>query len=255
MVAARLRGRDRWSAGSRRGSLHAKRRSTWSGAGADVVTRSMTNDTAASGCDELQPRRLRGEQGRRAQRVEFQQQVLAQVLFLFAVALRPAAMSYPSRRDADLLPRGEDEQADEHRADGDAGPQAPQARAVDLADRRVLHVARARRSRSRCCSCEPLDHAQLRAARARIRVASRRRPASAACASRARRPAAPVGASARNVCLTMRSSSEWNAMTASRPPARSRDAAVARNASSRSSSWFTRMRSAWNVRVAGSMRW
>ena len=62
-------------------------------------------------------------------------------------------------------------------------------------------------------------------------------------------------ASARSVCFTMRSSSEWNVMTTSRAPTRSRRAAASRNRSSPSSSRFTQMRSAWNVRVAGSMRW
>ena len=51
----------------------------------------------------------------------------------------------------------------------------------------------------------------------------------------------------------MRSSSEWNATTTSRPPgARIRSAAASAAASSPSSS-LTKMRSAWNVRVAGWM--
>ena len=51
----------------------------------------------------------------------------------------------------------------------------------------------------------------------------------------------------------MRSSSEWNETTTSRPPGlRMRSAAAARAASSPSSS-LTKMRSAWNVRVAGWM--
>ena len=51
--------------------------------------------------------------------------------------------------------------------------------------------------------------------------------------------------------LTMRSSSEWNATTTSRPPSpRMRSDAASASASS-SSSRLTKMRSAWNVRVAG----
>ncbi len=60
--------------------------------------------------------------------------------------------------------------------------------------------------------------------------------------------------SARSVCFTMRSSSEWKLITASRPPACSRAAARPRNSSSPSSSPLTQMRSAWKVRVAGSIR-
>src|SRR5579884_2915971 len=61
-------------------------------------------------------------------------------------------------------------------------------------------------------------------------------------------------ASARKVCLTIRSSSEWNVITTSRAPARSRRAAESRKRSRSSSSRLTQMRSAWNVRVAGSIR-
>ena len=55
----------------------------------------------------------------------------------------------------------------------------------------------------------------------------------------------------RSVCFTTRSSSEWNAITTRRPPGASRRHASSTNRSSPSSSSFTRMRSAWNVRVAG----
>ena len=56
--------------------------------------------------------------------------------------------------------------------------------------------------------------------------------------------------SARNV-LTMRSSSEWNETTTSRPPGLSMRSAAASAATSSASSSLTKMRSAWNVRVAG----
>ena len=49
----------------------------------------------------------------------------------------------------------------------------------------------------------------------------------------------------------MRSSSEWNATTTSRPPGLSTCSAAARPAASSASSSLTKMRSAWNVRVAG----
>ena len=66
-----------------------------------------------------------------------------------------------------------------------------------------------------------------------------------------RRAAAVRPASARSRRFTMRSSSEWKAMTHRRPPGRRQSAATARNRSSSPSSSLTAMRSAWNVRVAG----
>ena len=54
--------------------------------------------------------------------------------------------------------------------------------------------------------------------------------------------------------FTMRSSSEWNATTTSRPPSRSTASAAPSARASSSSSRLTKMRSAWNVRVAGWMR-
>ena len=52
-------------------------------------------------------------------------------------------------------------------------------------------------------------------------------------------------------CLTIRSSSEWKLMTASRPPGASTSKAPASPRSSWPSSSFTNMRRAWKVRVAG----
>ena len=60
----------------------------------------------------------------------------------------------------------------------------------------------------------------------------------------------PRSLSRRN-CLTMRSSSEWNEMTASRPPGRSISSAAGSAASSEPSSSLTAMRSAWKTRFAG----
>ena len=51
--------------------------------------------------------------------------------------------------------------------------------------------------------------------------------------------------------FTIRSSSEWNAITARRPPGASTSSAPASAASSAVSSSFVAMRSAWKVRVAG----
>ena len=53
--------------------------------------------------------------------------------------------------------------------------------------------------------------------------------------------------------LTVRSSSEWNEMTASRPPGRRIRDAAARPRSRFAISPFTAMRSAWNTLVAGSI--
>ena len=60
-------------------------------------------------------------------------------------------------------------------------------------------------------------------------------------------------ARARTNSLTARSSSEWNETTASRPPGASTCSAAASPRSSSPSSSFTAMRSAWKVRVAGSL--
>src|SRR5690606_20119485 len=63
----------------------------------------------------------------------------------------------------------------------------------------------------------------------------------------------PAGARAWRAmkCLTMRSSSEWKLITASRPPGRRRDRAASRPRSRSSSSRLTWMRMAWKARVAG----
>src|SRR5690606_13203060 len=55
--------------------------------------------------------------------------------------------------------------------------------------------------------------------------------------------------------LTMRSSSEWKLITASRPPGLSASCAAASPRSRSSSSRLTWMRMAWNDRVAGWMSW
>src|SRR5258708_19502639 len=60
-------------------------------------------------------------------------------------------------------------------------------------------------------------------------------------------------ARARTNSLTARSSSEWNDTTATRPPGASTCSAAASPRSSSPSSSFTAMRSAWKVRVAGSL--
>ena len=51
--------------------------------------------------------------------------------------------------------------------------------------------------------------------------------------------------------FTIRSSSEWKLMTASRPPGRSIEKAEGNAASSEPSSSFTAMRRAWKTRFAG----
>ena len=105
--------------------------------------------------------------------------------------------------------------------------------------------ATARSDRVRC--------PQLRAARAWIAFDSPLRSAPRAASSGSVMPA-PAACSARNVCFTTRSSSEWNVITTIRPPARAGRQRASRNPSSPSSSRFTQMRIAWNVRVAGSIR-
>jgi hypothetical protein len=60
--------------------------------------------------------------------------------------------------------------------------------------------------------------------------------------------------SLRKYSLTMRSSSEWKEMIASLPPDFRAATACGSTFSTRSSSWLTAMRRAWNVCVAGWMR-
>src|SRR5216684_1342757 len=67
-----------------------------------------------------------------------------------------------------------------------------------------------------------------------------------------REGAAGLPRAARNV-LTMRSSSEWNAIVTSRPPGASRRSAAPSASARLRSSSLTKMRKAWNVRVAGWM--
>ena len=55
----------------------------------------------------------------------------------------------------------------------------------------------------------------------------------------------------RKNCLTIRSSSEWKAITTSRPPILRMPRTWARNEARRSNSRLTSRRIAWNTRVAG----
>src|ERR1700688_2324420 len=60
-----------------------------------------------------------------------------------------------------------------------------------------------------------------------------------------------LSANSRRRFFTARSSSEWYASTTIRPPAARRIGARSSSAARLSSSWFTAIRSAWKVRVAG----
>src|SRR3989338_1443234 len=63
--------------------------------------------------------------------------------------------------------------------------------------------------------------------------------------------AVPWAASARKLFFTIRSSSEWNAITHKRPPGFKAPQQASRPRSNDPISSLTTMRSAWNVRVAG----
>ena len=133
--------------------------------------------------------------------------------------------------------------------------------------RRATAAAAADRRRSRRRRrVGALGGAQLGRARARIggdlrfvghdraSWSARGRSAAACTASGGwREPALRAAARRRGTILTMRSSSEWNETTTSRPPGLSMRSAAASAAASSSSSSLTKMRSAWNVRVAGWM--
>src|SRR5512140_1083873 len=65
-------------------------------------------------------------------------------------------------------------------------------------------------------------------------------------------PSSPgPGAGRRNAVFTMRSSSEWKLMIATRPPGERCRGIASRNVPSEESSRFTAIRSAWNTLVAG----
>src|SRR5688500_5245767 len=154
----------------------------------------------------------------------------------------------------EVLPCREQEDQDEEPADRQRSPQLPLALVVHLADDRVVaHVFLDRVFEIHRAHAS-LSIARSFALRARGLRATSASPGITGLRVSTRRAASPA-ASARKRCLTMRSSSEWNVITASRAPARSRRDASIRNVSSPSSSRLTQMRSAWNVRVAGSMRW
>src|SRR5207237_10668275 len=149
----------------------------------------------------------------------------------------------------EVLPRREQQHHDQEHADSHRAPQLALPRLVHFADDwivphvlldRVFEIHRA--------------HSTLSIARSFALRARGFRASSASAGTSGRfvrmRIASSAFSIARNVCFTIRSSREWNVITASRAPWSSRRAAPARNASRPSSSRLTQIRSAWNVRVA-----
>src|SRR5688572_3400780 len=192
---------------------------------------------------------------RGAQRLDFQAQVAIDLFFTGAFALE-ALHLVAVQHQLQRLPGGEQHDQHEHGADSGRAPQLPLPLLVDLPDDRV--VANVLLDRVFEIKSAPDGHASLSMARSFALRARGLRSISASPGTIGRLvstwSAARPCASARKACFTMRSSSEWNVITTRRAPASSRLQALARNSSSCSSSRFTQMRSAWNVRVAGSMR-
>src|SRR6185503_9871829 len=154
----------------------------------------------------------------------------------------------------ELLPGPEEQHRDEEHADGHRPDHLAVPLPIDFAhDRVVANVLLDR-------VFEGFGvHADTSAARSLALRARGLRSISAAAGTsgrlvRTRRPHSPAACIERRTCFTTRSSSEWNVMTTSLPPGRSRAATVCRQSPSPSSSRLTQMRTAWNVRVAGSMR-
>src|SRR5688572_27326154 len=189
---------------------------------------------------------------RRSQCLDLEAQVAVHVLFRRAVPLHTLDLVSVAEQ-LEVLPGREQDDQDEKCADAEGSPQLALARFVHLAHDRIVpdvlldgvfEVQRA--------------HASLSIARSfALRARGLRATSASAGVTGLRvstRSAISPAASARKTCLTMRSSSEWNVITASRAPARSRRDASSRNVASPSSSRLTQMRSAWKVRVAGSIR-
>src|SRR5688500_9584215 len=189
---------------------------------------------------------------RRAQRLDFERQVPVDLLFGGALLAHPLDLIAVAQQ-LEVLPRREQQHHDQEEPDAGRAPELPLPRRVDFADDRIVANVLLDRVFEVHCAHANLSIARSLALRARGLRATSMSPGVSGRRVRMRSPS-PVFSSARKVCFTMRSSSEWNVITASRALARSRRVASARKASRPSSSRFTQMRSAWKVRVAGSMR-
>ena len=128
----------------------------------------------------------------------------------------------------EVLPGREQQHRHEHDADPGRAPQLPLPRLVDLADDRVVaDVLLDRVFEVDRRSCQPLDRAQLRAARARVALRlPRRRHRSAA--SSAMRDRAVAAAPARGTCASRCGprASETRSPPAARRPSSRRDGVV-----------------------------
>src|SRR5882672_7509504 len=196
---------------------------------------------------------------RRSQRLDLEAQVTVDLFFRGSFELH-ALESVPVAEQLEVLPRGEEKHRDEEEAEPHRAPHVALPIAIDLAHDWIVPYVFPDRVfecfgrhtdpwRSACQdTCSAARSFELRARGLRAISAS---VGTTGRLVRIFRP--PSACSARNVCFTIRSSSEWNVMTDSRPPADRFRAADARNVSSPSSSRLTQMRMAWNVRVAGSI--
>src|SRR5215471_17288582 len=190
---------------------------------------------------------------RRAQRLDLEPQVAVHVLLGRALLLHPLDLVAVAQ-ELEVLPRREEQHQHEEEPDAHRAPELPLPRLVDLADDGVVANVLLDRVLEVHSAHANLSIARSFALRARALRATSPSDGVSGRFVRIRSPAS-ARSSARKVCFTIRSSSEWNVITASRAFASSRRVAAARNASSPSSSRFTQIRSAWNVRVAGSIRW
>src|SRR5262249_22462890 len=157
------------------------------------------------------------------QRLDLEPQVTIDLFFGGALLLHALDLvSVPEQFE--VLPGREQQHDDEEETDPDRAPELALPRLVDLADDRVVanvlldrvlevHIAHANLSIARSFALRALG---LRATSSSAGVSGRLVTMRSGPSGRA---------SARNACFTMRSSSEWNAITASRAPARSRSAA------------------------------
>src|SRR6188768_2108194 len=189
---------------------------------------------------------------RRAQSLDLEPEMAIDLLFrgtLLLHALDLVAML----QQLEVLPGRKQQHDDQEQADPERAPQLALSGLVDLPDDRVVANVLLDRVLEVHRAHANLSITRSLALRARGLRAVSASPGTAGRFVRIRRPS-PAFSSARNVCFTIRSSSEWNVITANRAPASRRRAASPRNTSRPSSSRLTQIRSAWNVRVAGSIR-
>src|SRR5262245_13728296 len=155
----------------------------------------------------------------------------------------------PMSQQLEVLPRPEQQDRDQKEPDSGGSPHLPVPLAIDFTNDGVvadvlLDGVFERVPRHVCLIQRPRSATRSFALRARGFRSTSASLGTTGRFVRIVRPMSPVVCSERSVCFTMRSSREWKAITAIRPPGRRRRAACVRKTSRPSSSRFTQMRTA-----------